>query len=88
MRHWLHRHAWRPAHSHTPPYASLTSAVAHAAQGKEPDGESSMLATAVLAARHALGEKAVHVLAAGEPEERAQISVHVPQLPNVLRVSM
>ena len=78
----------RPAHSHTPLNASLTSAVAQAAQGKEPDGESGLLATAVLAARHALGEKAVHVMAAGEPEERAQISVHVPQLPNVLRVGM
>ena len=78
----------RPAHSHTPLNASFTSAVAQAAQGKEPDGESGLLATAVLAARHALGEKAVHVMAAGEPEERAQISVHVPQLPNVLRVGM
>jgi hypothetical protein len=68
-------------------HASFTSAVAHAAQGKEPDGESSLLATAVLAARRSLGEKAVHVLAAGEPEERAHISVHVPQLPNVLRVA-
>ena len=50
-----------------------------------------MLASAVLAARHALGEKAVHVLAAQpgpEPEEQAHMSVHVPQLPDVLRVRM